>query len=192
MRELFPVLTLLSGCKHKRSNLNKEVYMRIPKRRVLLGWIFMGLFIIVLGIFPVSFSSDGKLWAQSQEEEEDLDTKVLSVAKRTLQNMGMELGDKIGRVGNVRDMKFAYAAKISDSQKALSKGFGLAEPRPTPVKSGTGLSVVIDAKGKVTFFVDSQNKLKNSQNQSTSIAIDKAVIPSGVAVSSSSFPSVIK
>jgi hypothetical protein len=167
--------------------------MRTPKRRVLLGWIFIGLFIIGLGFSPGSFSSDGKLWAQAQEEEEgDPSSKALSVAKRTLQNMGMELGDKIGRVGNVRDMKFAYTAKISNSQKALSKGFGLAEPRPTPVKSGTALSVVIDAKGKVTFFVDSQNKLKNSQNQSTSIAIDKAIVPSGVVVSSTSFPSAVK
>lgn len=165
--------------------------MRTPKRRVLLGWIFMGLFIIVLGFSPGSFSSDGMLWAQSEEEGEP-PPAALSVAKRTLQNLGMELGDKIARVGNVRDMKFAYAAKISDSQKALSKGFGLAEPRPTPVKSGTTLSVVIDAKGKVTFFVDSQNKLKNSQNQSTSIAIDKAVVPSGVVVSSTSFPSAVK
>ena len=164
--------------------------MRIPKRRVLLGWIFVGLFIIVLGISPGSFSLDGILLAQ---EEEEVPTPVaLSVAKRALQDLGMELGDKIGRVGNVRDMKFAYAAKISDSQKALSKGFGLAEPRPTPVKSGTTLSVVIDAKGKVTFFVDSQNKLKNSQNQSTSIAIDKASVPSGVVVSDTSFPSGVK
>jgi hypothetical protein len=167
--------------------------MKGLNRRAILGWIFVGLFVIMMGILPGSFSSDGMLWAQAQEEEEeDLGKDALSVAKRTLQNMGMELGDKMGRVENLRDMKFAYTAKISDSQKALSKGFGLAEPRPTPVKSGTTLSVVIDAKGKVTFFMDSQNKLKNSNNQSTSIAIDKAGVPSDVVVSSTSFPSTIK
>jgi hypothetical protein len=167
--------------------------MKNLEERAFLRPIVVITLVLMTGFFSGSFSSDGKLWAQAQEEEEEnLSSRVLSVAKRTLQNMGMELGGKIGRAGNVRDMKFAYAAKISDSQKALSKGFGLAEPRPTPVKSGTSLSIVIDANGKVTFFVDSQNKLKNSQNQSTSIAIDKAAVPSGVAVSSTSFPSTIK
>jgi hypothetical protein len=166
--------------------------MKNLEERESLRIIVVIALILMMGFLSGSFSSDGKLWAQSEEEEEELNKNALSVAKRTLQNLGMELGDKLGRVGNVRDMKFAYSAKISDSQRALSKGFGLAEPRPTPVKSGTTLSVVIDTKGKVTFFVDSQSKLKNSQNQSTSIAIDKAVIPSGVAVSSTSFPSAVK
>jgi hypothetical protein len=165
--------------------------MKNLEERAFQKLIVVIAFVLMMGFLSGSFSSDGMLWAQSEEEGEP-PPAALSVSKRTLQNLGMELGDKIGRVGNVRDMKFAYTAKISDSQKALSKGFGLAEPRPTPVKSGTTLSVVIDAKGKVTFFVDSQNKLKNSQNQSTSIAIDKAVVPSGVVVSSTSFPSVVK
>ncbi len=166
--------------------------MKNLEERAVLRLFVIVVLVLMTGFLSGSFSSDGKLWAQSEDEEEDLNKNALSVAKRTLQNLGMELGDKLGRVGNVRDIKFAYSAKVSDSQKALSKGFGLAEPRPTPLKSGTTLSVVIDAKGKVTFFVDSQNKLKNSQNQSTSIAIDKAVIPSGVVVSSTSFPSVAK
>jgi len=166
--------------------------MKNLEERTCLRPIVVIFLVLMMGFMSGSFSSDGKLWAQSEDEEEDLNKNALSVAKRALQNLGMELGDKLGRVGNVRDMKFAYSAKISDSQKALSKGFGLAEPRPTPVKSGTSLSVVIDAKGKVTFFVDSQNMLKNSQNQSTSIAIDKAAVSSGVAVSNASFPSVVK
>jgi hypothetical protein len=150
--------------------------------------------VLMLGFLPGSFFSDGKLWAQEEDEEEKTDPTdgALSRAKRTLQEMGMRLGDNLGRVGNKRDMKFAFSAKISDSQRALSKGFGLAEPRPTPVKNGTALAVVIDAKGKVTFFVNSQNILKDSKNGSTSIAIDKSAVPSAVTVSSSSFPSTIK
>lgn len=166
--------------------------MRFFQRRVILGWILIGLFIAMLGILPGSFSSDGKLWAQEEEEGTDPPDEALSKAKRTLQEMGMRLGENLGRVGNLRDMKFAFSAKISDSQKALNKGFGLAEPRPTPVKSGTSLSVVIDAKGKVTFFVDSQNKLLDNQNQSTSIALNKSTVPSEVVVSTSAFPSQIK
>ena len=145
----------------------------------------------MLGILPGSLTSDGNLWGQEEDEPEP-STRALSKAKRTLQEMGMSLGDNLGQVGNLRDMKFAFSVKISDSQKALSKGFGLADPRPTPVKSGTSLSIVIDTEGKVTFFVDSQNKLLDSQNQSTSIALNKSVIPSEVVVSTSAFPPAIK
>ncbi len=162
------------------------------QRRIILRWILISLFIAVLGILPGSFSSDGMLRAQEEEEGTVPPDEALSKAKRTLQEMGMRLGDNLGRVGNIRDIRFAYSAKISDSQKALSKGFGLAEPRPTPVKSGTSLAIVIDAKGKITFFVDSQNKLLNSQNQSTSIALNKSAIPNEVVVSASAFPSSIK
>ena len=169
--------------------------MKNPSETAILRLVMVMVLVLMLGILPGSFSSDGKLWAQEEEEEEEgtePTDEALSKAKRTLQEMGMSLGNNLGRVGNVRDTRFAYSAKISDSQKALSKGFSLAEPRPTPVKSGTTLSVVIDAKGKVIFFVDSQNKLLDSQNQSTSIALNKSTVPSEVNVSTSAFPSQIK
>ena len=162
--------------------------MKKLSEMTFLGLLVVFAIVLMLGFFSGSFSSDGKLWAQ----EEDPPESAVSKAKRTLQEMGMRLGDNLGRVGNKRDMQFAFSAKISDAQKALSKGFGLAEPRPTPVKNGTSLAIVIDAKGKVTFFVNSQNILKDSKNGSTSIAIDKSAVPSAVTVSSSSFPSTIK
>ena len=169
--------------------------MKKRSRRMFLRLLTVTILVLMLGFSPGSFLYDGKLWAQEEdedEEEKDPPAEALSRAKRTLQEMGIRLADSLGRVGNVRDMQFAFSAKISDSQKALDNGFGLAEPRPTPLKNGTTLSVVIDAKGKVTFFVDSQNKLKDSKNGSTSIAIDKNAVPNAVAVSSSSFPSTIK
>lgn len=165
--------------------------MRFFQKRIVFPWISIGLFVTMLGILPGYLTSDGNLWGQEEDEPEP-STGALSKAKRTLQEMGMRLGDNLGQVGNLRDMKFAFSVKISDSQKALSKGFGLAEPRPTPVKSGTSLSIVIDANGKITFFINSQNKLLDSQNQSTSIALNKSVIPSEVVVSNSAFPPTIK
>jgi len=167
--------------------------MRFRPGRVMQSGIMIGLFAAMTGILPGSSFSDRRSWAPGEEDEVTGPTSAaLTKAKRTLQEMGMKLGDNLGRVGDSGDAKFAFAAEISDPQRALDKGFGLADPRPTPLQSGTSLSIVMDADGRITFFVDSSNRLLDSRNQSTSIALNKRSVPSEVAVSTNAFPSLVK
>ena len=85
---------------------------------------------------------------------------------------------------------WAFSARVGDTAKALNLGLGLAEPRPTPVKSGTEIFLTVGAKGKVTFYVDSQNKMKNDRNSSTVVLINKDIILDDIVILSASFPAV--
>ena len=125
----------------------------------------------------------------AQEEEEDPGDGIMQAAKRTLGKMGISLGNNLGKVRNEAST-WIFSAKIGDTAKALNLGLGLAEPRPTPVKSGTEIFLTVGPKGKVTFYVDSQNKMKNNRNSSTSVSINKDVILNDIVIQSASFPAV--
>jgi len=152
------------------------------RNHFFIGWAFL------VGILCV-----GRFLAQAQEAENGPTQAALQKAKQALENMGMTLGEKIGRVGKTEENSWAYSATITNSQKALEKGFfKLADPRPTPVKEGTEISLVIELDGKVVLFVNSRSKYLDRYNSVIAATIARDKVDPGVEVRSASFPAIEK
>jgi hypothetical protein len=145
-------------------------------------------FVCVLSIsfILITVFVSGNVYAQGDPEPEE---SIIQAAKGTLEKMGISLGNNLGKVRN-QASTWAFSARVGDTAKALNFGLGLAEPRPTPVKSGAEIFLTVGPKGKVTFYVDSQNKMKNNRNSSTSVLINKDIVLNDIVIQTASFPAV--
>ncbi len=148
--------------------------------------LFRSVCALSLSFILIAVFVSGNVYAQGDPEPEE---SIVQAAKSALGKMGISLGNNLGKVRNEAST-WVFSAKIGDTAKALNLGVGLAEPRPTPVKSGTEIFLTVGPKGKVTFYIDSQNKMRNNRNSSTSVSINKDVILNDIVIQSASFPAV--
>jgi len=128
------------------------------------------------------------LFSQDETEPEGIPPSTLTKAKTVLQKMGISLQSELGKASSI-SRTWIFSAKISDPEKAFKFGFqatsnaGLAR-----VANGTEIFLALGPKGKITLFVDSQNRIKNQTNESLSVSVVKNQLASGVEVMTSSFP----
>lgn len=157
--------------------------MKVLNQRNFLGRLLkrVGVILPAFCIIALLILINHNSWSQSRTD--------LETAKALLQKMGINAVQIQYRCeGN----EVIFSAVISNPELAFKKGLGLADPRPTPVHERTKVNFSIGSRGRVTFYLDSQNRMKNTSNQSTSVHINKDLLPQGIEISHGSFQAQIE
>jgi len=80
---------------------------------------------------------------------------------------------------------------VEDPKKAFESGINLAslaDPRPTPVQPGTKVYFIIKDKGKIVFYLNEWNMMKDTANQPTPVYVNPGLLPPDIEVNYGSFP----
>jgi hypothetical protein len=119
----------------------------------------------------------------------------ISKAKHTLGTMGIAMegqqSESRSGIAPAAVIKAPREGRVEDPKKALKYGIDfsqLADPRPTPVQPGTKVYFTIGDRGKVTFYLNEWNMMKNTSNQPTPVHINPGLLPPDIGVNYGSFP----
>jgi hypothetical protein len=146
-------------------------------------FVFVGMALIMTALNVPLFSQD-------ETDPEEPSPSTLIKAKTVLQKMGISLQSELGKATSLAKT-WVFSAKITNPDKAFNSGFQVTSGEgPARVSSGTEIFLTVGIKGNITLFIDSENNLRNKENDSLSISIVKSKLVSGVEVKSSSFPSL--
>jgi hypothetical protein len=109
----------------------------------------------------------------------------MGIAMEGLQAEGLAHGTTITVTDAPRE------GRVENPRKAVESGIdfaSLADPRPTPVQPGTKVYFIIGDKGKIVFYLNEWNMMKDTSNQPTPVHVNPAILPPGIELSYSTFP----
>lgn len=119
----------------------------------------------------------------------------ISKAKHTLGKMGIAVeGQQLGSQPvstPAAVIKAPREGRVEDPEQALKSGIDfskLADPRPTPVQPGTKVYFAIGDRGKVIFYLNEWNMMKDTSNQPTPVHVNPGLLPPAIEVNYGSFP----
>jgi hypothetical protein len=143
---------------------------------------------IFIGMALIMTALNVPLFSQEDPDPDEIPSASLTAAKAVLQKMGISLRSELGKASSLA-RTWVFSAKITDPEKAFKFGFqARSSSGPARVASGTEIFLTVGLKGKVTFYVDSQNKMRTQTNNTLSVTIIESQLASEVGVENSSFP----
>lgn len=122
----------------------------------------------------------------------------INKAKQVLSKMGIAIeGLQMGRLSpsaSAALIKAPREGRVENPKQALESGInlaGLADPRPTPVEPGTKVYFIIKDQGKIVFYLNEWNMMKDTGNQPTPVHVNPGLLPPDIEVNYGSFPTRI-
>lgn len=119
----------------------------------------------------------------------------INKAKQVLSKMGIAIeGLQVGSLSpsaSAALIKAPREGRVENPKQALESGInlaGLADPRPTPVEPGTKVYFIIKDQGKIVFYLNEWNMMKNTNNQPTPVHVNPGLLPADIEVNYGSFP----
>jgi hypothetical protein len=122
----------------------------------------------------------------------------INKAKQVLSKMGITMeglrADGLARSATFVPNVAPREGRVEKPRQALEFGIGfasLADPRPTPVQPGTKVYFTIGDKGKIVFYLNEWNMMKDTSNQPTPVHVNPTLLSPGIEVNYGSFPARI-